>query len=514
LRRGILLLAWMCVTSLSAAASAPQARTPVGVAQDVQDLANIDFSADVRVFAVMAALNAGGYEYEAQGREMSPLRKRVRQALLHADPELLGRLTGFYRAHLGSIEPSQQHAAYISLALLLSGPPDFQLMIDKKDLPDDPLRVLGFESLVSELYLRTGLEGLWRSCESEYRRELLAYRPVLVDVIKQTLGYFRIPPRIVLDSRIVLIPDLLGPGDIVNARNVGKVYHIVVGPAERPEDVRTQLQHEYLHFIVDPLMEKYAPLVAKHEHLLDLAQNQPRIKPQFQNQFGMLVTESLVETLLLRLNPPEDLDRSLVALFRQGLIFAPYFHRGLSSFQAGETLTFPAYLQTLLEGVQDSAVRKEEAAIAELEAEYSAQSAVAARAQREQEAAQEKRLKLRGLVQEGEALLRQKQFSGAREKLQEVLSEDSEHGLALFYLAQAAAQEQKHEEAFALFERTVRSQSSTPAVRAWARLRMGSYLASKGRYDEARSCFSEVQAMTGDLQGAPEEARRLLEQLP
>ncbi|MEE8587276.1 MAG: hypothetical protein V3T83_20745, partial [Acidobacteriota bacterium] len=57
--------------------------------QDPTRLANIEFKEDVRVFTVMAAINAAGFDYEAKGRQMSDVRRSVRQALKGLDSGLL-----------------------------------------------------------------------------------------------------------------------------------------------------------------------------------------------------------------------------------------------------------------------------------------------------------------------------------------------------------------------------------------------------------------------------------------
>ncbi len=208
----------------------------------VEALVNMNFTVDVRIFTVMAALNAAGFDYETPGREMSEVRQSIRQELQQIDPGLLEQLQAFYKEHRQGSDGIDNQVAYVSLALLLSGPPHFKLTVKEEEVPPDARRLLGFEQLVQEFYQKAGIESLWQRYQSAYTEELEIYRPVLRKMIEQTLQYFRIPPRTVLDRRIVLIPDLLNAKNIVNARSLEPVYYIVVGPTDNATDNHRQLQ--------------------------------------------------------------------------------------------------------------------------------------------------------------------------------------------------------------------------------------------------------------------------------
>ena len=284
-------------------------------------LVNIEFKADIRVFAVMAALNAAGFDYESPGKDMSAVRQFIRRETEKLDPGLLEELRTFYGSHNLESSGADQQVAYTSLALVLSGPPDFQVTVQEKELPRDVREVLGFESLVSKFYQAAGIESLWQSQQPTYEEELTSYRAVVKGLIAQTLDYFRIPPRVVMDRQIILIPDLLNAKTIVNVRNLDLVYYVVVGPTDVAAENHRQVQHEYLHFLIDPLIEKFGMNLVKHGDLLELAHAQPELKPQFENKFFLLVAESLIESVLLRLHDSEDTDRELVKLFPAGIHF-------------------------------------------------------------------------------------------------------------------------------------------------------------------------------------------------
>jgi len=198
----LLLLGCLCST-LSCQLSVLTAQSSDSVA----DLVNMDLMVDVRMFTVMAALNAAGFNYETPGREMSQVRQGLRQELQQTDPGLLERLQTFYNGHRQGSDRGADQVAYVSLALLLSGPPDFQLTVKAEDMPADAGQVSGFETLVQEFYQKAGIASLWQRYQPAYTDELTAYGPVLREMIQQTLEYFRILPRCLWDQPQCSRPD-------------------------------------------------------------------------------------------------------------------------------------------------------------------------------------------------------------------------------------------------------------------------------------------------------------------
>ncbi len=479
----------------------------------IESLVNIRFQNDIRLFAVMASLNAAGFDHETAGREMSDVRLQVRRQLEGLDPELVARLKLFYDQHLAETVQDQPQAAYTSLALLLSGPPDFKLEADQATLPEDARQVQGFEKLVSEVFQKAGLAELWELHRTRYEGELRAYQPILRDVVQATLRYFRIPARIVLDRQIILTADLLDVKDIVNARNLEKTYYIVVGPSDAPENNGRQLEHEYLHFLIDPLITKYSSSLQRHDALLSLAQRQPLIRREYQNRLLLVIAESLIESLQLRMHPLESADANqaqLAKLFRQGLVLAPYFQRGLESYEKSELIQLPAYLDTLFLGIRDSIPPDDQKWVEALEVE-------AKRAEDERrtaEAAQSRQEESRALFKQASDLMSREEYAAAEEKLQETLRLDPEYDNAYFYLGQIALRRRDLDQALENYRRSSDSPRVPPWVQARSRLSVARILAHRRDFEAARSLFEQVAAMEGDLKGAQEEAREAITRLP
>lgn len=482
-------------------------------AAHLEDIVNIDLRTDVRLFTVMAALNAAGYDYELPGQEMSRVRMQIRNHLRDLDPALVSRLHDFYRAHRGS-DPVETQAAFTSFALLLSGPPQFELALDLEHMPPGTEHLAGFELLLSEFYRAAQIDSLWSRFQQAHGEELIAYRPVLMRVIRDTLEYLRMPPRVVLDRRIVLMSDLLSHHDVVNARNLQKVYYMMVGPTRDPAANYLQLQHEYLHFILDPMVDKFGPEIFTDEKIFEIVHDQPELSDQYRQQMSVVTTESLIEALQLRLHSTSDLDEALATRFRQGLVLTPYFYELLESFEEDGEERFAAFLEEALEDLSSRRVENDAEEIARIEAELAQRRAAELNQELQRQHQAETGARITRLLNEAGRLTADKQVSQARAKLNELQELDPDNPRADFYLAQLANQEGDYEAAFRYYQKASRSPEAEPWVKAWAILRVGRYLASQGKFAEARAHFEEVLRMEGDLQGAQDMARESLVHLP
>ncbi len=499
---------------------AQESRTAVNPIQKrdrLEDVVNIDLRSDVRLFTVMAAINAAGFSYEIPGKEMSVVRLAVRDELKQAPRELVSRLRVFYTTHSFRRKP-MAHSAYTSLALMLSGPPEFRLRADAPHIPDDVQRIVGFEELLSSFYREAGVEQMWMRYRADYDAELEMYRPVVKDVIRQTLDYFRIPARIVLDRQIVLMPDLLGYQDVVNARNLERIYYIVVGPADDPASNFVQLQHEYLHFLVDPLVEKYGGTILKSKQLLSMAHDQPRLGADFRDRYLLIVGESLIEAILDRLHPVEDLQKNQVELFRRGLIFVPYLWRALEAYEQSPELSLPTYLETIFSDISVSEVEKDAEMIAENERQYleeqEKRDAQIAEDQAKAQAAREHEDQMRSYLKEAGELIALKRYAEAEARLMTLLETDPGNANAHFYLAQIAAQQGRYRDSLDQYVKVEQAEVAEAWIRAVSMVRIGRILAHEGDYEAARAKFEEVLQLEGDLRGARETAEESLAQLP
>ena len=463
----------------------------------------------------MAAATVAGFGEESAANQQGSLGDSIRRDLADLDPDLLARLRSIYDARqFGS--DRDRHTAYTSLALLLTGPPDFRIAANAPEIPADVQRILGFEELLPEFYQKARIPLLWGRYQPLYEQELAAYRPVILSVIHQTIEYFHIPPRIVLDRSIVVMSDLLGLRNVVHARNLERTYFIVLGPADKPQDNFVELQHEYLHFLIDPLIEKSANQLFEHRSLLEMAEEQPNIGSDFRDRFLLIVDESLIEAVLHRLHPvsSEEAEAEMVAQFRKGYIFFPFFLRELAKFEAEGAEPFPAYLAGTLASIRESEIHDDAAQVLDWERRLTEERQKREAAQEEARAEAERRGEVSRLLSDAGRLIREKSWSEATAQLEKLLEIEPENGNALFYLGQIAGKQQRHEAAASYYSRAEASNIAEPWVRAWCGVWLGRYLEHQRRFEEARRKFEAVLAMGEDLNGAHQAAQESLEQLP
>src|SRR5215208_5853746 len=120
----------------------------------------VDFQADPRLIAVMAALEAAGFDPLPSGRTPTSFRAKLRKDLANLDPALRERLKSFYDRYKlpAPATAADQAARYVSLALALGPPPGLEAPPRSEDLPSGLLEVLDFAPLIQEFYRRSGID--------------------------------------------------------------------------------------------------------------------------------------------------------------------------------------------------------------------------------------------------------------------------------------------------------------------------------------------------------------------
>ncbi len=481
---------------------------------ELEDLVNIDFRADLKLFTVMAALNAAGFDYERPNQEMSQVRQAVRLALKDLEPSLSSRLGDFYQSHRSVQEEARQQIAYTSLALLVEDAPGFKLAEGKHTIPDDVLKIQSFALLLEEFYRVAQIETLWPRFRESYQAESRAYRPVLEKVIEDVLKYFRIGPRRVLDRQIILIPDLLNAKDMVNARNLDRIYYIVVGPTDEPVKNYSSLQHEYLHVLIDPLVEKFSAQLGSRKEILKLAKAQPKLKSEYRESVTLIVIESLIESIALRLVPPSDLGAEMLELFREGSVLVPFFYRELVSYEEGRMLSFPTYAEFLLQNVGADSLKDDIERMDVIEAQIQEKDRQEAESRLQARQVVERKNLINSMLSEAGQLISKKEFEAARQQLGQLLEEDPENGNAYFYLGQIADQVEDHQQGYEYYQRAAETASNPPWIRAWSLVRMGKFLAFQDQFAQARRHFKEALTFEGALRGARDRAEQAIKELP
>ncbi len=431
-------------------------------AQQGSDLA-LDVSQTL--FSLGAAMNACGYD--AGLRSSDPLRQQVRADVAQAAQSSAAaraardQICRFYVDHRQH-DPGRDLAQYVTLALNLGEPPQFDLQRREADIPPDGAYVLGVLPLLQHFYQQADLRTVWRKHRADYEALIARYHDPVVRMITATNVYLKMPSTHYLGRQFtIFLEPLLDPAQ-VNARNFGSDYFMVVTP-ENGALRMAEIRHTYLHYLLDPLTLKRANALKRLDPLLASVKNAP-LADEYKYDSALLVTECLIRAIEARTlqdgKAPEAEKRKLVdASIREGFILTGYFYNALANFEK-EPTGLPDAFGDLLYNI-DVGHEKKLAS----EVQFSAQAApdiVHASKQTKPQLLDlaEDRL-ASGNIKEAERLARQ-----ALERQEE------DPGRALFILARAATLDRDVDGARTYFERTL-AVAREPRLLAWSHIYLG-----------------------------------------
>jgi hypothetical protein len=266
---------------------------------------NTDIGVDRRVIVMMAALNIAGYDYESGNRQLSALRRQIREDLKGADPGLVGRLRAYFQKHRKGENDVTAVAPYLSLALSLAEPPAFTIDAPAERLPDEVREIADFALLLEEFYRATGFSKLMPKYFAAYVNVAQTYGAPVGLALGMALSYLHTEPVLelpplytprktsgtppktddkagdkkgdkkgadkktiqdaALDSpnrvrQFIIIPDLLNATGAANLRVVRDVYFLLLGPGAEPNV--EAMRRAFLTFVIDPLTDRQIKEVA------------------------------------------------------------------------------------------------------------------------------------------------------------------------------------------------------------------------------------------------------------
>jgi TolA-binding protein len=291
--------------------------------------------------------------------------------------------------------------------------------------------------------------------------------------------------------------DLLAPPNQVHTRSYRDDYFIVVTPSAEPriDDIR----HAYLHFILDPIVTKYAAKVMRVRGLGDFAEAAPALEETYKSDFLLLTTESLIKAVEARLNKrPADSQQA----FAEGFVLTPYFFESLPGYEKQEA-AMRLYLPDLLDAID---VRKEDKRIAQVKwAESKATRTVAAPAPPAPAASP-----VEQALEAAEKLYANRDLDKAREQFLTLVRQTDDksiHARAYYGLARIAALKNEPELAEQLFRKTLEL-SPDSHTRSWAEIYLARLAEGYGEREQAAQHYQAALA----VEGAPPGARQAAEQ--
>ncbi len=445
---------WTLLLPLSVFAR--QEAAPVTAAAPVSVRTNVVLDSNETLFTVLAAAHVGGVPGAPTQAPAAGILARLRAAHL----PITAQLEQFCAAHRQSNSQADL-AQYVSLALLLGDPPNFNLQVAPADMPADAAGVRGFIPLLRQFYQQADIADLWFSLEKSNRQAVDAYSPKVRRIVERIDAYFRLP-QVYLGRQMFIYPDLLASSRQADARSFLGSYFIVVNP-NSPAEVK-DVQHTYLHYVLDPLVEKYAGAYRRLQPIMEQLRRAPALAPPFKSSARLLMTECLVRAVELRLSHATAAQQlqAVQADAASGLVLTPYFYNQLGAYQK-DVVTFsefyPKSAWTIDENVLKGQVRHMVFSAAPVSTEP-------LQAGRLRSAAPQ------GLLEQGQAAMAANNWTGLQALATAALKSPSgDHATAHYLLAEMAARQRQPELAFSYFQRALAE--AAPAqrhVRTWANI--------------------------------------------
>jgi tetratricopeptide (TPR) repeat protein len=425
---------------------------------------NVSIQPDLRLFSMMAALNAAGFDVEF-GSQYHPVRDVVRNYAKTVDPDLIARLKAFYKLRKGSQTDEMQLAKYISLAVNVSDAPAFKPYTREEALPPDARSVIGFLDLMREFYEKAHLSQHWSELRPEYERAMARVAPALRETIVRTDAYMRVPLGGFGLHSMAIYMELAAPINTVNVRSNQDSYYVVVGDSASPrlDDIR----HAYLHFQLDGLVTSNVIRIPNSAQFLNIVKNVPGVDPVYTSEFHVMAAESLIRALELRMDrvPSVRAKEAVDAFYRSGLLLIPYFYQALEEYEK-EDMGLRETFGKMARGIQ---LKAEQARFQETFAKIPVPQKTTARAEVPEGPPVPRPNPLRDMLKEAEAAFNAGDLVKAQAAFERVLSDfDRENGAAIYGLALIASKNGDSDQARQYFERAVRTDSAEPAMKVWA----------------------------------------------
>jgi tetratricopeptide (TPR) repeat protein len=289
---------------------------------------------DIRIFAMVTALNVSGFDAEL-GSEYHPVRAEIRKIGDGLDPALLQRMREYYSTHKAGGTDEDQLAKYISLAVVLTDPP-FKPVAREESLPDDARSVLDFAPLLQEFYQKAGISRLWARVSPAYEAEMDRLGPFIRNAISRADGYMRASSGGSSTQTMKITVELGAPKNTVNVRSHHDDYLVVLGYAQTPKV--DEIRHAYLHVRLNNYAAAAAYKVPGRSNLMALLNGASGVQREFSSTFENMFAESLIRAVELRLDrvPAAAAQESVKSSYRSGLLLMPYFYESLPTYEAGD----------------------------------------------------------------------------------------------------------------------------------------------------------------------------------
>ena len=505
----------MCFAALLvlgiAAAPKIHGQAPAG---QQQWASGISVESSQQLFSTMCALDAAGFDADESTLAEMPSRLALRGELLKLQGPASEALRQFYRDH-ALADSGETLSRYITFALIAGPPPTFQYQGNPDFLPPDVAALEGFQRVLAAFYSEAHLDLRWAQIEPEYNRAITRYQSPVRRIVTVSNGYLREILRPMQGRTFTVFVEPL-VGSRTNFRNFGDHYAIVVGTgAQLPLD---DIQHAYLHFMLDSLPLRYRKQVESKSALLNIAARAPQLPTEYRTDFLSFTDECLIKAVELRLRrpAPDKLEASLAENDKSGFILVRPFVAQLQKFEKAEpamTYYFPDIVAAV--DVPTEQKRLQNFAFAPFQA--TPEPAPTAAAPETQSA------ELDRWLADGDHQIALKDAAAASATFEKILEKYPNEPRAEYGLAIASILSGDADRARELFEQLVGasgteasgsakpSATSDPSILAWSHVYLGRIHDLEDERDEALIEYQVALAINGSPESARVAAQRGLD---
>jgi hypothetical protein len=420
------------------------------------------------LFTVLAAINNCGYDAELASAD--PVRLAVRGEVgrnIEASEKARAAsdaVCAFYHDHQRTND-ALTLSQYISLGLYMDPPPSFLLKGKESDVPPDASAVLGLVPLLSKFYTEVGIHEIWQRHESAYAELTDRYRDALIKMVSTTELYLKLPTNSYQGRTFTIYVEPMGASSETNARNYALQYYVVLTPGTNTALKLDPIRHTYLHYLLDPMVGKFAGNLAELGPLIDALRLAP-MDEAFKNDPSLLTTECVIRAVEARTlaggkATRTEQEQAVNDSMAQGFALTRYFYEKLIPFEK-DNVGFKNALPQMIAGID---VRKTVKEISQIEFASAA----------DPEILHLSRPKEGKLLVSAQERLSAGDSATAEKLAKQALAEKTEDpGRALFILAQVSLKG-NIDGARDYFEKALAA-TSEPQVVAWSHIYLGRIL--------------------------------------
>ena len=478
---------------------------------------NNQLDSNLQLYTVMAAINAVGFDagldsalYQAEPTADSPnvarLRLELRKALESRKIGVLPELKAVYEKHKPRHADAADFSQYVSLALSITGPPDFTWKGRQVDVPPDAVALDDFRALLPDFYAQAGIKDLWQRSQAALEHMMEIYHSPVSKMVFEISAYLRMPLSGNMGRTFQIYVDALGPPNFVQGRAYGDVYYVILTPSLEP---RTQdIRHSFLRFCVDPIGTKYGLKLMEKRSLLDIAEGAPALPDVYKSDFVLLATESMIKAIEARLDrTPQVVNEAL----EQGFVMTPFFSEQLPVYE-NQPAAMRVYFQDMVDAIN---LKKETARLQSVKFAAAPAGKLAKTPPRAEQPPPGPTTPAGKMLSQAEDLYDNKDYDKAKPlflRSLELTGLDGEHARAYYGLARIAALQKDPELSERLFKKTL-EMSPDAQVKAWSLVYLGKLADISGDRGQARKNFEEALNVEGISKRAREEAEKALKQI-